>query len=40
MADLDLPDLNVWLALADPDHQHHHLATHYWHQESLAERTV
>lgn len=37
MADLDVPDLNVWLALADPDHQHHARAKCYWHQESLPE---
>jgi hypothetical protein len=27
---VDLPDLNVWLALACPDHSHHHQALHYW----------
>ena len=35
MKDLDVPDLNVWLALTDPDHQHHIRASHYWEQESL-----
>jgi len=35
MADLDVPDLNVWLALTDPDHQHHARAAHYWDHESL-----
>ena len=34
MAARDLPDLNVWLALADPDHQHHARARHYWEVES------
>jgi toxin-antitoxin system PIN domain toxin len=37
MTDLDVPDLNVWLALADPDHQHHSRARHYWEHESLSE---
>ncbi len=35
MADLDVPDLNVWLALTDPDHQHHARASRYWDHESL-----
>ncbi len=37
MGSLDLPDLNVWLALADPDHQHHGRAARYWEDESLSE---
>jgi toxin-antitoxin system PIN domain toxin len=37
MPDLDVPDLNVWLALTDPDHQHHPRARHYWETESLPE---
>ncbi len=37
MAVRDLPDLNVWLALADPDHQHHGRARHYWEAESHAQ---
>lgn len=31
---LDLPDLNVWLALADQDHAHHSRARRYWEDES------
>jgi len=34
MAARDLPDLNVWLALADPDHQHHARARQYWQAEA------
>jgi len=34
----DLPDLNVWLALACPDHTHHQHAVHYW--ERLAAHEV
>ncbi len=30
----DLPDLNVWLALVDADHQHHARARHYWQTEA------
>jgi toxin-antitoxin system PIN domain toxin len=26
----DLPDVNVWLALADADHKHHAVAKAYW----------
>lgn len=37
MGSLDLPDLNVWLALADPDHQHHGRAAGYWADESSPE---
>src|SRR5690606_4058080 len=37
MADLDLPDLNLWLALADPDHAHHPRARRYWETEAAAE---
>lgn len=33
----DLPDLNVWLALADPDHQHHARARHYWETEAAPQ---
>jgi len=31
---IDLPDLNVWLALADEDHQHHKVARNYWENQS------
>jgi toxin-antitoxin system PIN domain toxin len=34
MTERDLPDLNVWLALTDPDHQHHPRARRYWETES------
>ncbi len=34
---VDLPDLNVWLALAWPDHSHHHQALHYWEQQAAEQ---
>lgn len=34
MSAVDLPDINVWLALADPDHEHHDRARQYWEKES------
>ena len=33
---VDLPDLNVWLALACPDHSHHHQALHYCQQPVVS----
>ena len=33
----DLPDLNVWLALTDPDHQHHERAQRYWEAEAAPQ---
>jgi toxin-antitoxin system PIN domain toxin len=30
----DLPDLNVWLALASTDHSHHQQAVHCWEQQA------
>jgi predicted nucleic acid-binding protein len=30
-----LPDVNVWLALADENHLHHPRALSYWHEESV-----
>jgi len=33
MSATDLPDINVWLALADPDHGHHARARRYWEKE-------
>ena len=36
-APIDLPDVNVWLALGVPDHPRHRRARHYWHQESGRE---
>ena len=34
---VDLPDLNVWLALACPDHSHHRQAVHYWEQQAAQQ---
>ncbi len=28
----DLPDVNIWLALAQPDHTHHSAAQDYWRE--------
>ena len=33
----DLPDLNVWLALACPDHSHHRQAVHYWEHQAAGQ---
>lgn len=33
----DLPDVNVWLALADENHPHHERALAYWQNESSLE---
>lgn len=30
---IDLPDVNVWVALASPDHPHHRRAVTYWRNE-------
>ena len=30
----DLQDLNVWLALASPTHQHHFSAVQYWEEQA------
>ncbi len=35
----DLPDVNVWLALAQPKHEHHALARSYW-QTTLSQFAV
>jgi toxin-antitoxin system PIN domain toxin len=35
----DAPDVNVWLALTDPDHAHHASAKRYW-DHLRAKRTV
>ena len=37
MAAIDVPDLNLWLALIDPDHAHHARARRYWEHEAAAE---
>jgi toxin-antitoxin system PIN domain toxin len=34
---VDLPDLNVWLALACPDHSHHRQAADYWEQQAAEQ---
>lgn len=34
---IDLPDVNVWLALVDENHAHHEKSMHYWQEESAAE---
>ena len=35
---VDLPtDLNVWLALACPDHSHHRQAVDYWEQQAAEQ---
>ena len=36
-AQADLPDLNVWLALAWPGHVHHQRARTYWEEEAAPE---
>ena len=33
----DLPDLNVWLALASPAHQHHSSAVTYWEEQAAQQ---
>lgn len=34
---IDLPDLNLWLALVDADHEHHARARRYWEQEAAGD---
>ena len=34
---IDLPDLNVWLALASADHSHHQQAVHYWEKQAAEQ---
>jgi uncharacterized protein len=33
----DLPDVNLWLALVDQRHVHHHQAKVYWGQQSASQ---
>lgn len=33
----DLPDLNVWLALAWVNHAHHRQAVHYWEEQAAGQ---
>ncbi len=35
---MDLPDINVWLALTDKRHVHHAVASHYWADTSVQSR--
>ena len=35
--EIDVPDLNVWLALIDPDHEHHTRARRYWEHEASGD---
>jgi len=37
MPTVDLPDINVWLALTCEDHQHHLRARQYWEGESAVQ---
>lgn len=37
MRSVDLLDVNVWLSLTLPDHQHHQRARQYWFEESAPE---
>jgi len=37
VAALDVPDLNLWLALIDPDHAHHARARYYWETEAAPD---
>ena len=34
MATIDLPDVNVWIALSAPDHVHRARADRYWREEA------
>jgi toxin-antitoxin system PIN domain toxin len=31
---IDLPDINLWIALSSPDHPHHEVADRYWREQS------
>ena len=37
MATIDLPDVNVWIALSAPDHVHRARAERYWQEEAAAQ---
>ena len=37
MAAIDVPDLNLWLALIDPYHAHHARARRYWENDAAPE---
>ena len=34
MKEVDIPDINVWIALTIPSHEHHHRAQLYWNNEA------
>jgi toxin-antitoxin system PIN domain toxin len=34
---MDIPDINVWLALVDENHMHHAAALDYWHRQRADE---
>jgi toxin-antitoxin system PIN domain toxin len=36
-ASIDLPDVNVWLALSVADHPHHDRARRYWYEEAAEQ---
>jgi toxin-antitoxin system PIN domain toxin len=36
-ASTDLPDVNVWIALADHNHVHHGRARRYWNEEAAPQ---
>lgn len=36
LASIDLPDINVWLALSAPDHPHRDLAERYWREQASS----
>lgn len=37
MADIDIPDVNLWLTLVDQDHEHHARARRYWEAEAAGD---
>ncbi len=37
MTTIDLPDVNVWIALSAPDHQHRGRAGRYWQEEAATQ---
>lgn len=40
MASTDLPDINVWIALSAPDHEHRARADRYWHEEAAPRLAI
>ena len=37
MTTLSFPDVNVWMALLNPDHEHHDLAAKWWASETTGQ---